>query len=65
MAAVFKRDSPCTSSRRENLVLILVSLVVDDVVEAKFVDTLGGGNDPQPVTELLFLEELLGPVEND
>lgn len=50
---------------REHLLLILISLVVDDVVEAKLVDTLGGGNDAQPVTELLFLEELLGPVKSN
>jgi hypothetical protein len=46
-----------------NLVLILISLLVDDVVEAELVDALGGGNDAEPVTELLLLEELLGPVE--
>lgn len=45
-----------------NLLLILVGLVVDDVEEAKLVDTLGGGDDAEPVTELLLLKELLGPV---
>lgn len=49
--------------KRSNLLLILLTLVVDDVVEAELVDTLGGGDDAQPVTELLLLEELLGPVE--
>ena len=49
--------------KRNNLLLILLTLVVDDVVEAELVDTLGGGDDAQPVTELLLLEELLGPVE--
>ena len=44
------------------LFLILLSLVVDDVVEAELVDTLGGGDDAEPVTELLLLEVLLGPV---
>ena len=48
--------------KRSNLLLILVALVVDDVVEAELVDTLGGGDDAQPVTELLLLEVLLGPV---
>jgi hypothetical protein len=43
-----------------HLVLILLSLVVDDVEEAELVDTLGGGDDTEPVTELLLLEELLG-----
>jgi hypothetical protein len=36
--------------------------VVDDVVEAELVDTLGGGDDAEPVTELLLLEVLLGAV---
>jgi hypothetical protein len=44
-----------------HLLLILLSIVVDDVVEAKLVDALGGGDNAQPVTELLFLKELLRP----
>lgn len=44
------------------LFLILLSLVVDDVVEAELVDTLGGGDNAEPVTELLLLEVLLGAV---
>jgi hypothetical protein len=51
-----------SSRKRNRLVLLLVGLVVDDVVEAELVDTLGGGDDTEPVTELLLLEELLGPV---
>jgi hypothetical protein len=42
------------------LFVVLLSLVVDDVVEAELVDTLGGGDDAEPVTELLLLEVLLG-----
>lgn len=45
------------------LLLIILSLVVDDVEEAELVDTLGGGDDTEPVTELLLLEELLGTVK--
>jgi hypothetical protein len=41
------------------LLVILVRLIVDNVEEAELVDTLGGGNDAEPVTELLLLEELL------
>jgi hypothetical protein len=48
--------------KRRSLLVILVSLVVDDVEEAELVDTLGGGDDAEPVTELLLLEELLGAV---
>jgi hypothetical protein len=44
------------------LLVILLSLVVDDVEEAELVDTLGGGDDTEPVTELLLLQELLGPT---
>jgi ribosomal RNA-processing protein 12 len=44
------------------LFVVLLSLVVDDVVEAELVDTLGGGDDAEPVTELLLLEVLLGEV---
>ena len=44
------------------LVLILISLVVDDVEELELVNTLGGGDDAQPVTKLHLLKELLGPV---
>lgn len=44
------------------LLVVLVSLVVDDVVELELVDTAGGGHDAQPVAKLLLLEELLGPV---
>lgn len=43
------------------LLVVLVSLVVDDVEELELVDTARGGNDAEPVTQLLLLEELLGP----
>lgn len=45
------------------LVLIFIGLVVDDVEEAELVHALGGGDDAEPVTELLLLEELLGPAQ--
>ena len=44
-----------------NLLVIVLVLVVDNVVELELVDTGGGGDDAEPVTELLLLEELLGP----
>ena len=43
------------------LILILISLVVNDVEELEFVNALGGRDDAEPVTELHLLEELLGP----
>jgi hypothetical protein len=45
-----------------HLLVILVGLIVDNVEEAELVDALGGGNDAEPVTKLLLLEELLGAV---
>jgi hypothetical protein len=46
------------------LLVVILSLVVDDVEEAELVNTLGGGNDAEPVTKLLLLEELLGAKSN-
>ena len=45
---------------RVYLLIILLGLVVDNIEEAELVNTLGGGDDTEPVTELLLLEELLG-----
>ena len=45
------------------LILILIGLVVDDVEELELVDALGGRDHAEPVTELLLLEELLGPAQ--
>lgn len=53
---------PASSGRRNSLLVILISIVVDDVEELELVDTARGGNDAEPVTELLLLEELLGQV---
>jgi hypothetical protein len=52
------------SSRARNLLLILISLLSGDVVEAELVNALGGGDNAKPVTELLLLEVLLGPAGN-
>jgi len=50
------------SSNSNPLLVILLTLLVDDVEESELVNTLGGGNDTEPVTELLLLEELLCPI---
>ena len=42
------------------LLVVLLGLVVDDVEELELVHSLRGGDDTEPVTELLLLEELLG-----
>jgi len=44
------------------LLIVLLGLVINDIEELEFVDTLRSRNDAEPVTELHFLEELLGPV---
>jgi len=44
------------------LLVVILSLVIDNVEEAELVDTLGGRDDAEPVTELLLLQELLCPV---
>lgn len=56
--------SPMHNGRKTHLLVVLVSLVVDDVEELELVDTSGGGDDTEPVTELLLLEELLGAVNS-
>lgn len=45
-----------------SLFIILVTLLVDDVEESQLVDTVAGRHDTKPITELLLLEELLGPI---
>ena len=42
------------------LVILLLLSIVNDVEELELVDTLGGGDDAEPVPELVLLEELLG-----
>lgn len=44
------------------LLIVFVIAVVNDIVEAELVDTLGGRDDTEPVTELVPLEELFGAV---
>lgn len=45
-----------------HLLVIIITFVVDNVEEAKLIDTLAGRNNAKPVAQLLLLEELLGPV---
>lgn len=48
-------------SAGRRLLVVVISLVVDDVEELELVHSLRGGDDTEPVTELHLLEELLGP----
>lgn len=51
----------CSSSVEAiDLLVVLISVVVNDVEELELVDSLGGGDNTEPVTELHLLEELLG-----
>lgn len=43
-----------------SLLVIVLSIVVNDVEELELVNTLGSRDDAEPVTELHLLEELLG-----
>lgn len=43
-----------------DLLVVLISVVVNDVEELELVDSLRGGDNTEPVTELHLLEELLG-----
>jgi hypothetical protein len=45
-----------------HLLIIILSSIIDNVEESELVDTLGGRNDTEPISELLLLEELLCPV---
>lgn len=57
-------DAPvqCSPSHANALLVVVLSLVVDDVEELELVDATRGRDDAEPVTELLLLEELLGPA---
>lgn len=44
------------------LLLVVLSLVVNDVEELELVDAARGRDDTEPVAELHLLEELLGPA---
>lgn len=43
-----------------HLLVVLISVIVNNVEELELVDSLGGGDNAEPVAELHLLEELLG-----
>jgi len=45
-----------------HLLIVLVSLVVDNVEEPELVSARGGGHHAKPIAELLLLEVLLRPA---
>jgi len=48
--------------RRTHLLVIILTLIVYNVEESQLIDTLASRNDPQPISQLLLLEELLRQV---
>jgi hypothetical protein len=50
------------SIKEFHLLIIIISILVDNVEEAQFIDALAGADHPQPIAQLLFLEELLRQV---
>lgn len=51
-----------TSISIDPLLIIILIGIVDHVKESELVDTLGGGDNTEPISQLLLLEELLCPV---
>jgi hypothetical protein len=54
--------SVLVSTMETSLLVIIISVLVNDVEELELVDATAGGDDSEPVTELHLLEELLGPI---
>lgn len=49
--------------RREKALLVLILVcVIDHIEEPQLVDTLGCGDHTEPISQLLFLEELFCPI---
>lgn len=44
------------------LLVIFISVIVNNVEESELIDTLACRNDSQPISQLLLLQELLGPT---
>ena len=47
----------------QSLLVVIIRIIVDHVEESELVDTLAGRNHPQPIPELLLLQEFLGPMK--
>ena len=52
------------TSSINHLVLIFLRIVVYNVEESQLINTLGSGDNSEPVSQLLLLEELLCPVQS-
>jgi hypothetical protein len=46
------------------LFIVIIPVLIDHVEESQLVDTLACRDNPQPVAQLLLLEELLRPAQS-
>jgi hypothetical protein len=54
--------SIATSISIDPLLIVLLIGIIDNVEESELVDTLGGRDNTEPISQLLLLEELLCPI---
>lgn len=47
-----------------HLFIVVLAVLIDHVEESQLVDTLACRDNPQPIAQLLFLEELLRPAQS-
>jgi len=46
----------------ESLLIVLLIGIIDNVEESELVDTLGGRDNTEPISQLLLLEKLFCPI---
>ena len=54
---------PLLSTHLATLLIVIIRIVVHHIEESKFIDSLTRAHNPQPITQLLFLEKFLRPDE--
>jgi hypothetical protein len=65
MYALYPRPLSIVTSISTNLLLVILLIgIVDNVEESELIDTLGGRDNSEPISQLLLLEELLRPIPN-
>lgn len=45
-------------------IIVLIGVVIDNIEESKFINPLTGAHNPQPISQLLLLQEFLRPIPN-
>lgn len=48
--------------RPNKSIIILIGIVIDNVEEPKLINPLTGAHNPQPISQLLLLQEFLRPI---